>query len=378
MIASNVLPNKPGIKLGRAFNHLEDLVFFYGSEGATEAIQHLREMATVKGAASVRMKWDGNYQIYWGREQEFGPLMFAGHNGWSKGYKTSNPADLVEFITDKSGSPKTPEECAARLEFAHSFASLYDLFDAATPKDFVGFVYADVLFSQKQQINENNVFEFRPNPKSQTCYHVHIDSVLGKRIKDAHVMVAGHAYFSEFGMDDSDQIPIDDFTIFDNTAELIVQGPIYNRQLISVSENTLEKLETYVAQYATEIDRFLEGVVGLSDLKDIIYRYVNQTAKAKSLNQLGVVHFFDWLKHSKVSAGKQTKIQSINNQNALVAIFGLVKQIMDIKDSIIDQIESGVKGDIWDSCGEGRVRYSALDKKFGNIKLVPRKRWTPQ
>lgn len=46
-------------KLGRAFNHLEDLVFFYGSKGVQEALTHLRELSTQSGAESIRMKWDG-------------------------------------------------------------------------------------------------------------------------------------------------------------------------------------------------------------------------------------------------------------------------------------------------------------------------------
>jgi len=33
-----------------------------------------------------------------------------------------------------------------RQAFAKNFSALYPLFDAATPKDFVGFLYADSLF----------------------------------------------------------------------------------------------------------------------------------------------------------------------------------------------------------------------------------------
>jgi len=324
-------------KLGRAFNHLEDLVFFHGSRGTIEALDHIREIATIEGAQSVRMKWDGNPQIYWGREKAFGPLILAGHNGWSKGYKTDNPKDLIDFIANKSGSPKTPEEQAARNEFAKQFASLYPLFDKATPKDFVGFVYADGLFLQRPEVDAEGVYNFCPNPKSQTCYHVTADSQLGKRISQAQVMVVGHAFFPEFGMDDSDQ-------------------------------------------HAIEIDSFLQGAPGLGDLKNILYTYVNQTAKAKALDQLGVPQFFNWLKTSKVSTNKQAKIQELaqKSQHALSAIFGLVKQIMDLKDTVIDQIESGAKGEIWDTQGEGRVRYAPQGKEFGNVKLVPRKRWTPQ
>lgn len=56
IIAEDAEPIK---KLGRAFNHLEDLVFFYGSAGTLEALSHIKEMVTEAGYKSIRMKWDG-------------------------------------------------------------------------------------------------------------------------------------------------------------------------------------------------------------------------------------------------------------------------------------------------------------------------------
>ena len=35
---------------GRAFNHLEDLVFFHGAQGAIEAVEHLKDFADSKGS----------------------------------------------------------------------------------------------------------------------------------------------------------------------------------------------------------------------------------------------------------------------------------------------------------------------------------------
>jgi len=366
-------------KLGRAFNHLEDLVFFHGSAGTMEALEHLREIATEAGGKTVRMKWDGNPQIYWGRDRKGGPLILAGHNGWSRGAATDSPEAVADFIANKSGAPKTPEEKAARDQFARQFASLYPLFDRATPRDFVGFVYADGLFLQRPELDQEGVYNFCPNPKSKTCYHVKSDSELGRKIGQARVMVVGHAYFPEFGMDDSEQRPIDDFSMFNGTNELIVQGPVYNSSPVRVDDSDIVAVETYLKKHANNIDYFLQETPGLGDLKNILYTYVNQTAKSKQLDNLGVPQFFNWLKNSKVSVNKQTKIQDLANrsQNALAAIFGLVKQIMDLKDRVIDQIESGEKGEIWDTEGEGRVRYADKSKKFGNVKLVPRKRWTP-
>jgi hypothetical protein len=366
-------------QLGRAFNHLEDLVFFQGSAGTMEALDHIKDFASKEGAESIRMKWDGNPQIYWGRETKNGPLILGGHNGWSKGAKTSSPEEIKDFIVNKSGSPKTPDEVKAREQFADQFANLYDYFDKGTPRDFVGFVYADGLFLQRPAVDKEGVYTFCPNPKSQTCYHVRKNSELGKRIGNADVMVVGHAYFPQWGMPDSSQKPISDFSQFNGNNKLVVLGPIYNSKPVAVDTGAIDNVEKYLAQHAQQIDSFLADTAGLSDLKNIIYTYVNQTAKAKALDSLGAKSFNNWLSTSKVSPGKQQKIQekTTANPQALEAVFSLVKMIQDMKDQIIDQIE-GEQGDIWDTNGEGRVRYAGQGKQFGNVKLVPRKRWTPQ
>ena len=334
-------------------------------------------MASESGSSSIRMKWDGNPQIYWGRERAGGPLIFAGHNQWSRGVMSDNPEGVADFIANKSGKPKTPQEQEQRKEFANKFASLYPYFDAATPKDFVGYVYADGLFLEPPQ-NKNGVYTFCPNPRSETCYHVKVDSDLGRRIGQADIMVVGHAYFPKFGMKDSEQEPMTDFSRFDGSSKIIVMGPVYNSKEVDVNTGAIDKVENFVTKHGRTIDQFLEGVPGLGDLKNIIYTYVNQTAKNKQLNNLSQQHFFQWLAQSKVSANKQAKIDQLDQQyKALPAIFELVKMIQVMKDEVIDQIE-GEQGEIWDTNGEGRVRYAdPTSKQFGNVKLVPRKRWTP-
>lgn len=364
-------------KLGRAFNHLEDLVFFHGTEGALEALSHIQDLATEEGSQSIRMKWDGNPQIYWGRETANGPLILAGHNGWARGAKTDNPEDLKDFIANKSGSPKTPEEKQQRDAFAEKFSSLYPIFDAATPKDFVGYVYADALFLSRPNLDQQGVYTFCPNPKSKTCYHVRKDSDLGKRISQADIMVVGHAEFDTFGADDSDQRPKDSFEEFNRTSRLIVMGPVYNKKPVTIDTGKIDELINSVSQ-STSIDGFLEDTAGLSDLKNIIYTYVNQTAKLKQLANLNPQNFQTWLERSKVSAGKQQKIQQkiSAHPGALESIFSLMKEIQYVKNDILKQIE-GEQGDIWDTEGEGRVRYAGDNKKFGHVKFVNRDLWTP-
>lgn len=363
-------------KLGRAFNHLEDLVFFYGTQGVIEALTHLEEFSVHNGASTIRRKWDGNPQIYWGRSQPGGPLVLAGHNNWSRGIVTDSPEALEDFIVNQSGRTQDDKGSIERKAFAKQFAGLYKLFDRATPKNFQGFVYADALFVKRPRL-VNNVYSFSPNPHSQTCYHVNRNSKLGQRVSQAKTMVVGHAYFTEFGTKDELQQPIDDFKQF-NTTDLIVLGPVYNKKSISTNRHDIKAIEQYALENSTYVDSFLQEVKGLADLKNILYTYVNQTAKKKQLEYLGEEHFFLWLSNSNVSKNKQHKIKLLNQENnsALSVIFKLVKSIQNVKDYVIDQLQE-YEEDIWDTNGEGYVRYSDKTKYFGSIKLVPRKDWVP-
>jgi hypothetical protein len=69
----------------------------------------------------------------------------------------------------------------------------------------------------------------------------------------------------------------------------------------------IQQVENHIKQHANQVDTFLQGVAGLSDLKQIIYNYVNQSAKAKQLDSLSTNHFFQWAA-TKVSAPKQARI----------------------------------------------------------------------
>jgi hypothetical protein len=362
-------------KLGRAFNHLEDLVFFHGSAGTMEALEHIKEVN--KDSSTIRMKWDGNPQIYWGRETKGGPLILAGHNGWARGAKGTSAEEVYDFIANQSGNPKTPQEQQARQQFAQQFASLYPLFDAATPKNFVGFVYADALFLQPQRADTNGIYNFYPNPKSQTGYHISQNTELGQRISQAKVMVVGHATFDRWGAPDHEQHPKDDFSEFNKTPSLIVLGPYYTQAQAKVDTEELDAVEKYLQAHAKEIDSFLQPIPGVSAFKDYIYKYMNTMAKQKQLANIGD-NFFNWLSTSTVSQPQQAKIRERAQQfpGALPVIFKLVTDIMNLKHDIIEQLNKQ-PGEIIASNSEGWVRYAGKGKQFGHVKFVPRHTWTP-
>jgi len=388
-------------KYGRAFNHPEHLVFFKGSKGTIEALNHFKEIATEEnGATTVRGKWDGNPQIYWGREHKGGPLILAGHNQWSRGIKGDSKEAVYDFIANQSGKATTPKEVKERQQFAINFSNLYPLFDAATPKDFVGFVYADALFGVDPKFNKQlipmdgypkGVWTFAPNPNSNTRYYVDADttdkSKLGARIAHAKVMVVGHAKFDRYGAGDKEQHPTDDFSMFNGNPGLIVQGPIYTSkgsgQDTTEIDAMIDQVTDEVSGVGANLDAFIASLPD-PDKNGIFYPFFNAMSGLHARNEqafdsITAGTFTGWMLKKGVSKPKQAHIiQMIKTYpGAFDSMLQLIKDIRNMKDQVVAAYKSHGRPEIWDSDGEGYVRYANPEKhKYGNIKIVPTT-WAP-
>ena len=374
MFITQIINEAP--KVGRAFQHVEDLVLIEGSSGANSAIGRLFDLA--RNPQTIRWKWDGKPQVYWGREPN-GKFIMVGHNGWLKpgdSGKSQSPAELVKFIM--STGNVAPDKQDERMRFANEYASLWALFEAATPKDFRGYVYGDLLFMRRPEL-QDGAYTFTPN---NVQYSVPQSTELGQRISKAIAAVVGHAYFPQFGMGDDQQQPIDDFSSFNTTQGLIVLGPRYAQQPIKIDTKKLQDLQKYVAVNKTTIDNFLNderlAAMKMAGFKGVLYNFNNQMARVGRTTDLAS-EFMTWLSSgSKQSAPMQQKIKDwiAQNQKGFVATFAVLENLRAVKNQIIDQLDSE-GGDIQQTTkgqrgGEGYVNYGEP-----NIKLVPRHRWTP-
>ena len=374
MFINQIISEAP--KVGRAFQHVEDLVIIEGSSGANSAIGRLFDLA--RNPQTVRWKWDGKPQVYWGREPN-GKFIMVGHNGWLKpdgSGKSQSPQELVKFIMNTGNV--APDKQDERMRFATEYANLWALFESATPQDFRGYVYGDLLFMRRPEL-QDGVYTFTPN---NVQYSVPQSTELGQRISKAIAAVVGHAYFPSFGMGDDQQQPIDDFSKFNTTQGLIVLGPRYAQQPIKIDTKKLQDLQKYVAANKTQIDNFLNderlAAMKMAGFKGVLYNFNNQMAKSGRTSDLAS-EFAAWLSSgSKQSAPMQQKIKDwiAQNQKGFIATFAVLENLRAVKNQIIDQLDSE-GGDIQQTTkgqrgGEGYVNYGEP-----NIKLVPRHRWTP-
>jgi hypothetical protein len=349
-------------KVGREYQHLEDLVFVDGAQGALEAADILEKLGSDSG--DVAIKWDGNPTVYWGREEN-GQFVLVGKNGWGRN-KSTSPDDLSNFIKSTGKGEDWREK------FGNDMAQIFRIMEGATPPDFRGFVYGDLLYHPgKPYTEEDGKIQFTPN---LVTYSVDKNSELGKRIANSEVGVAVHGKYEEFGSKQGQ--PISDVAELNGNGAVVL-GQTYVTHQPKVDTKEVKDIRAMAERNAQTIDSFLEPVAGLSDMKNIIYTYVNQMSRSRQLQNLEN-GFFDWLESGgKVSPNKQAKIKQLAQANpkALPAIFGLVKKIMAAKDHIIDQLDSADADVTATTRGEkGGEGYVALGSK---TKLVPRTRWQP-
>ena len=348
----------PAKKVGREFNHLEDLVFTE-TNGAVKAIQLLKDLA--KPETSITIKWDGNPTVYWGRDDD-GTFRMVGKNNWGREEgKSSSPEELKSFIMSRGKGEDWREK------FAGDMAAMWPIFEAATPKDFRGYVYGDLLFHPgKSYTGADGRISFTP---LQVTYSVMVNSDTGRALAKAKVAVAAHKVFSYFG--DKSGEDFDNPELFNNTPALEVFGLTSVSHRPAVGAENLAKIEA-LAKNQSKINGLLAPVAGMGYLQTEIYTFVNTQSKAKQLDKINTDAFMQFLAKSPAKAAK-VQAHSERHPGVMDLLFELVREIMSAKDEVIRELD-GAGGEIEQSTsgkpgGEGYVA--------GGSKLVPRDRWTP-
>ena len=345
-------------KVGREFNHLEDLVFTEAN-GAVKAIQILKDLASPD--TSITIKWDGNPTVYWGREED-GTFRMVGKNNWGREEgKSSSPEELKQFILSRGKGEEW------RAKFAGDMAALWPVFEKATPAQFRGYVYGDILFHPgKPYKGGDGRISFTPN---QTTYSVTGNSEVGRQLAKAKIAVAAHKVFSYFG--DKSGEDFTDPEQFGGNPELKVFGLTSVSHRPAVGAENLAKIEA-LAKNQSAINNLLAPVAGMGYLQTEIYTFVNTKSKDKQLDDINTDAFMAFVQKAPAKAAK-IAAHSEQHPGVMDKLFELVREIMAAKDEVIRELDQA-EGDITATTGgkPGGEGYVA-----GGSKLVPRDRWTP-
>lgn len=345
--------------------HVEDLVFWQGSAGVVRALKNIVDMEN-EGYKKMTIKWDGSPAVVFGRDVN-GKFIFTDKGGFSaKSYdgKSTSPDGLQNMLLSRGKEFIKSEKY---IDFTNKMKLAFSIVEKATPDNIRGFFIGDILFLEKPKVVDGK-FVFKPNVVS---YSVDLDSEIGLKIKDSIVGIVIHKFVDLNGSESK----VKNLEIFKNR-DLFIIPPVTVSNPPVINKTKIRDLLNLIKSYGSSIDRLLDKNslknLKITDFPEVLYTYLNSKVDS-GLSNLGD-DFFKWLKSSKVSDNKKSKIENHINQNkeGFNTMWELVSNIIDIKDDILNQLnknDAPVKSSIGDkSGGEG---YVSSDSD-GDIKYVSR------
>ena len=363
--------------VGRKDQHIEDLVFTNGSDGGIHAAERLRSMANTGG--TIELKWDGSPVMYWGKDEQ-GRFSMIPKNAWeylkrgkmevAPGVPTAmySPEDIKNFVLGTGKA--TPEQMPQRQAFAQELMDLWPYFEKISPQK--GYVEGGLLFypSKPAQLNpQTQEYDFTPNI---TSFHIPAASDLGKRIKNAKVMVAVTGYYDALGSSDEGRYPNAEAL---STPDVIVQGTTYVEQAPGLDDKLIDQAEAFINQNAANIDNFLAPKPGLTKPGDILYKFFNQ-----NLRVAGVKEKFNAWAQQNLSAGQAGKVL---NDPGLDTVLTAVEKLSIAKTDLIKRLSAGTHGGIRQTKPEGYVQAHPggqfkkdLPGQF--VKAIDQATWAPR
>lgn len=351
-------------KMGRDLNHIEDLVFFYGTDGAMEAVDILHDL-TNDDEHDISIKWDGKVALFYGRDAD-GVFGMGTKGNWHKNSPATSPGEMHDWIMN-SGKGED-----FRPPMAKDLQTIFPYLEESVPVSFKGYVMGDLIFSPtlspKQSTSEG--IQFTPN---QVTYTVNPNSEVGQAVKNAVCGIALHVRFDEWN--GSNSAPVSSDTVQQlRTSDVLTMGQTYAPTAPRLDDGAINQLEALARKNGPLADAVIERRPGLSDVSNILYTAMNQTIRGGG-DSMDTEKFFKWLETSKVSANKQAKLRAMHEENprAFPALFELYNAVQSTKDNIIDQLDAGETDIKSTTNGErGGEGYVSLKHK---VKFVPRTKW---
>lgn len=324
----------------KGIEHLEDLVFRKASRGVDEALAIIQQAAE-SPQTTTTVKWDGKPAVIFGRKPLTGHFVLTDGSGFeAKGYDglATSPEMMAQIQSTRKGE---------RGELVQLYADLWPQLEAATPKNFRGYVKGDLLYyPQNPWTEEAGNLVFRPNT---VTYRIPAKTTLGQQIKQSNTGIAMHTMYADQG---EAKEPLARVT-FNDVPGLLLIKPIYGKNVVpedSVEQqkrnNLIKEIKAIRSSKGAAIDLLFNPAElrsqQLTDLAKLCVDYINYRIGTGNFdNLLGI--FGQWLQ-TKVTPRKFGNIieylsSPSSNTEGLAAAFTIFILLHDLKLDILRTLD---------------------------------------
>lgn len=258
-------------KIGREYQHIEDLVLVSASRGFQEAANIMNEIAS--GSLAISAKWDGKSVIYFGRDKDgFG----FGDKYTKIPLRTAN--EVREHLLARNGCTTFAEEMSGLFERLHD-----------SYPDIEGYIEAGLMSdNSKKGVNYQGNAYLTPNTVSY--------KIPGLVVPESGYVIAASSYRKDLTSSRTN-IP-QDITEKWRPNQVAVIWPLLCRVNVSL-------VQAHSLDYGL-IDLFLMPEVGMNNINECLYRFINHDPDM-DVNVLS--RFRNWVeKDDRFSVQKKEKI----------------------------------------------------------------------
>lgn len=320
---------------GRAkgIEHLEDMVFRFGTSGITQALDIVQQAAE-RPAGTTTVKWDGMPALIFGRKPATGEFVLTDGSGFdAKGYDglATSPRMMADIQNRRSGD---------RTQLIAMYAKLFPILEAALPQGFRGYVKGDLLYMNTPPDVAGN-YVFKPNTVE---YKIPARSPLGQRIGNSEIGIAMHTMYADQG---EPRQPLSRVRFNDVPGLLLVDPSTSVPKSIVLDQNIIKQLKDIVRTQGRNIDVLFNPAElrarKITDLAKLCVDYVNTKVGQPINRDTFLPEFGEWLQ-TKVTPQKFRNIveylqSPTSNTPALAAAFTAFILLNDLKEDIRSQLD---------------------------------------
>jgi len=330
----------------KGIEHIEDLVFRKGTAGIKEAlavIEHLKDNTKT----SVTVKWDGKPAVVFGREPN-GTFVLTDVAGFGAvGYNGmfTSPRQITQHLANRDAEAKAQGKSANRVaQLAPIYQTLWPMLEAATPKDFKGYIQGDLLYiSTPPEVS--GAFVFKPNT---VLYNIPASSKLGQEIASSQVGIAIHTYYKEQG---ANKEPLGKVNLNPVPGLLLIEPIAPQENVRPTDSNLIKQLKSLVSASGNSINTLFNPAelrqLQISDLPRLCVDYINSLVKDDTVANFDpstlLPGFGKWLQ-TKVTPRKYNNIVEYlqsprSNMEGMSAAFTAFVLLHNIKMDMLQQLD---------------------------------------
>lgn len=363
--------------------YIEDLVFQAGLRGAQQAVKIIRD-AAANSREYVTIKWDGSPAVIFGRKPDGTFVLTDKAGATAVGYEglATSPEQMARIMAQRDRDAAAKGKPANRVEtLLPVYQELWPYLEAATPKNFRGYLKGDLLYSSADPVKyDAGNLVFQPNKHDGILYRIPETSPLGQQIKDSKIGLAIHTYMEDPSA--AEQPITDPESKLKRVPGLMVTAAtVKDLQNLKLNRKIMSELSEYTRG---QNGQALQGLLNptelraaqITDLPALMEKFIN-SLKGTDYSQATPTQFGEWLaknvtprKYNNIVEYLQSPRSNVLGMSVAFAIWNKLHELKQDLQRQLDLQQPGQEGWVMASPAGRAKLVSRMAGGFGGRKAA--------